>query len=139
MCLQPLAEKCRTLYTLLHNPDDNAFHFTNGTLSVNISATIGEYRFTVAVNDAASVTVTVAATVEVVAAPLAVAQPPRLEVTAGIAEEVYVLQPLAGYAAHLCAVAQSNANAFYFTNGTLSVNISATIDEYRLRGCERDR
>ncbi|MGI9347145.1 MAG: hypothetical protein ACR2PV_04080, partial [Gammaproteobacteria bacterium] len=52
-------------YTLLQNPDDNAFHFTNGTLSVNISAAIDEYRFTVAVNDADSMTVTVVATVEV--------------------------------------------------------------------------
>ena len=52
-------------YTLLHNPDDNAFYFTQGTLSVNISATIGEYHFTVAVNDADSMTVTVVATVEV--------------------------------------------------------------------------
>ena len=52
-------------YTLLQNPDENAFHFTNGTLSVNISAAIDEYRFTVAVNDADSMTVTVVATVEV--------------------------------------------------------------------------
>ena len=119
-------------YTLLHNPDDDAFHFTNGTLSVNISATIGEYRFTVAVNDAASVTVTVAATVEVVAAPLAVVQPPRLEVTAGIAEEVYVFVASGGVMPHTYALLHNpDDDAFYFTNGTLSVNISATIDEYR--------
>ena len=55
-------------YTLLHNPDDNAFAFSNGTLSVNISATIGEYRFTVAVADAANMSVTVVATVSVGAA-----------------------------------------------------------------------
>ena len=119
-------------YALLHNPDDDAFHFTNGTLSVNISATIGEYRFTVAVNDAASVTVTVAATVEVVAAPLAVAQPPRLEVTAGIAEELYVFAASGGKMPHTYTLLHNpDDDAFYFTNGTLSVNISATIGEYR--------
>ena len=52
-------------YTLLHNPDDNAFYFSNGALSVNDSATIGEYRFTVKVTDGASMTVTVTATVKV--------------------------------------------------------------------------
>ena len=55
-------------YTLLHNPDDNAFAFSNGTLSVNVSATIGEYRFTVEVADAGNMSVTVAATVSVGAA-----------------------------------------------------------------------
>ena len=120
-------------YTLLHNPDDNAFHFTNGTLSVNISATIGEYRFTVAVVRCRKhVTVTVAATVEVVAAPLAVAQPPRLEVTAGIAEEVYVFAASGGVMPHTYALLHNpDDDAFHFTNGTLSVNISATIGEYR--------
>ena len=52
-------------YTLLENPDANAFTFSNGTLSVNVNATIGEYRFTVAVADADNMLVTVAATVEV--------------------------------------------------------------------------
>ena len=52
-------------YTLLHNPDDNAFAFSNGTLAVNVSATIGEYRFTVAVADASNMSVTVVATVSV--------------------------------------------------------------------------
>ena len=119
-------------YALLHNPNDDAFHFTNGTLSVNISATIGEYRFTVAVVDAASMAVTVTATVEVVAAPLAVAQPPRLEVTVGAAEEVYVFVASGGVMPHTYALLHNpDANAFYFTNGTLSVNISATIGEYR--------
>ena len=55
-------------YTLLHNPDANAFVFSNGTLSVNVSATIGEYRFTVAVADAGNMSVTVVATVSVGAA-----------------------------------------------------------------------
>ena len=55
-------------YTLLHNPDTNAFAFSNGTLAVNVSATIGEYRFTVAVADAGNMSVTVVATVSVGAA-----------------------------------------------------------------------
>ena len=55
-------------YALLENPDANAFAFANGTLLVNISAAIGEYRFTVAVTDAASMSVTVVATVGVEAA-----------------------------------------------------------------------
>ena len=118
-------------YTLLHNPDNNAFYFTNGTLSVNVSATIGEYRFTVVVADAANMTVTVAATVEV-AATLAVVQPPRLEVTAGIAEEVYVFEASGGIMPHTYTLLHNpDDNAFYFSNGTLSVNVSATIGEYR--------
>ena len=118
-------------YTLLHNPDNNAFYFTNGTLSVNVSATIGKYRFTVAVADAANMTVTVAATVEV-AATLVVAQPPRLEVTAGIAEEVYVFEASGGIMPHTYSLLHNpDDHAFYFTNGTLYVNVSATIGEYR--------
>ena len=119
-------------YTLLHNPDDNAFYFTHGTLSVNVSATIGEYRFTVAVVDATSMAVTVTATVEVAAAPLAVAQPPRLEVTAGIAGEVYVFAASGGIMPHTYTLLHNpDDDAFYFTHGTLSVNVSATIGEYR--------
>ena len=45
-------------YTLLENPAANAFAFTNGTLSVNVSAAIEEYRFTVVVSDAVSMVVT---------------------------------------------------------------------------------
>ena len=56
------------IYTLLENPDDNAFVFSNGTLSVNVSATIDEYRFTVEVADAGNMLVTVVATVSVGAA-----------------------------------------------------------------------
>ena len=52
-------------YTLLANPDDNAFAFSNGILSVNVNATIGEYRFTVEVADADNMLATVAATVEI--------------------------------------------------------------------------
>ena len=52
-------------YTLLENPDDNAFTFSNGTLAVKVNATSGEYPFTVAVADAANRLVTVAATVEI--------------------------------------------------------------------------
>ena len=55
-------------YTLLENPEENpddAFTFSNGTLSVNANATTGEYRFTVEVADAANILVTVAATVEI--------------------------------------------------------------------------
>ena len=119
-------------YTLLHNPDDNAFYFTHGTLSVNVSATIGEYRFTVAVVDATSMAVTVTATVEVAAAPLAVAQPPRLEVTAGVAGEVYVFEASGGIMPHTYTLLHNpDDDAFYFTQGTLSVNVSATIGEYR--------
>ena len=119
-------------YTLLHNPDDDAFYFTHGTLSINVSATIGEYRFTVEVVDAASIAVTVTATVEVVAAPLAVAQPPRLEVTAGVAGEVYVFEASGGIMPHTYTLLHNpDDDAFYFTHGTLSVNVSATIGEYR--------
>ena len=119
-------------YTLLHNPDDNAFAFTNGTLSVNVSATIGEYRFTVAVVDAASIAVTVTATVEVAAAPLVVAQPPRLEVTEGIAGEVYVFEASGGIMPHTYTLLHNpDGDAFYFTQGTLSINVSAIIGEYR--------
>ena len=119
-------------YTLLHNPDDDAFHFTNGTLSVNISATIGEYRFTVAVTDDATMAVTVTATVEVAAAALAVAQPPRLEVTAGIAEEVYVFVASGGIMPHTYTLLHNpDDGAFAFSNGTLAVNISAIVGEYR--------
>ena len=119
-------------YTLLQNPYDNAFYFTNGTLSVNVSAIVGEHRFTVAVADAISRAVTVAATVSVaMAADLSVAIPPRLEVTAGIAEEVYVFAASGGIMPHTYTLLHNpNPNAFYFTNGTLSVNISATIGEY---------
>ena len=118
-------------YTLLHNPDDDAFYFTHGTLSVNVSATIGEYRFTVAVVDAASMAVTVTATVEVVAA-LSMAQPPRLEVTAGVAGEVYVFEASGGIMPHTYTLLHNpDDSAFYFTHGTLSVNVSATIGEYR--------
>ena len=119
-------------YTLLHNPDDNAFYFTNGTLSVNISATIGEYHFTVAVADAANMTVTVAATVSVKAAALAVAQPPRLEVTTGVAGEVYVFEASGGIMPHTYTLVHNPDDAaFYFAHGTLSVNVSATSGEYR--------
>ena len=119
-------------YSLLHNPDDNAFYFTNGTLSVNVSATIGEYHFTVAIADADSMTVTVTATVEVVAAALAVAQPPQLEVTAGVAGEVYVFQASGGIMPHTYTLLHNpDDKAFYFNHGTLSVNADATIDEYR--------
>ena len=102
-------------------------HFTNGTLSANVSATIGVYRFTVAVNDADSMTVTVTATVSVVmAADLSVAIPPRLEVTAGIAEEVYVFVASGGIMPHTYTLLHNPDDAFAFSNGTLSVNISAT-------------
>ena len=80
-------------YTLLHNPDDNAFYFTNGTLSVNISATIDEYRFTVAVNDAASVTVTVAATVAVLERLQLLSVPSLTVTTSETREVVYSFAP----------------------------------------------
>ena len=133
MCLQPSGGIMPHTYTLLLNPDDNAFYFTNGTLSVNISATIGEHHFTVAVADALSRAVTVTATVSVaMAADLSVAIPPRLEVTAGIAEEVYVFAASGGIMPHTYTLLHNpDDDAFYFTQGTLSVNISATIGEYR--------
>ena len=92
-------------------------------LSGYISATIGVYRFTVAVNDADSMTVTVTATVSVVmAADLSGAIPPRLEVTAGIAEEVYVFAASGGIMPHTYTLLLNpDANAFVFSNGTLSL------------------
>ena len=76
-------------YTLLHNPDDNAFAFSNGTLSVNVSATIGEYRFTVEVADAGNMSVTVAATVSVaMAATIRIAGGGAVFVVQGQEQEV---------------------------------------------------
>ena len=76
-------------YTLLHNPDDNAFVFSNGTLSVNVSATIGEYRFTVEVADAGNMSVTVVATVSVaMAATIRVAGGGAVFIVQGQEQEV---------------------------------------------------
>ena len=76
-------------YTLLHNPDANAFAFSNGTLSVNVSATIGEYRFTVAVADAGNMSVTVVATVSVaMAATIRVAGGGAVFIVQGQEQEV---------------------------------------------------
>ena len=118
-------------YTLLENPDANAFAFSNGTLAVNVNATIGEYRFTVKVADAENMLVTVAATVEVVSI-LSAEQPPRLAVVEGMAEEVYVFDVHGGSKPYTYTLLENPAaNAFAFSNGTLSVNISATIGKYR--------
>ena len=118
-------------YTLLENPDANAFTFSNGTLAVNVNATSGEYRFTVAVADAANRLVTVAATVEVIAS-LSAEQPPRLAVVEGVAKELYVFDAHGGSKPYTYTLLENPAaNAFAFSNGALSVNVSATIGEYR--------
>ena len=80
-------------YTLLHNPDDKAFYFTNGTLSVNISATIGEYRFTVKVTDDASMAVTVVATVKVLERLQLLSVPSLTVTTSETREVVYLFAP----------------------------------------------
>ena len=70
-------------------------------------------------------------TVEVMLGLLA-AQPPRLEVAAGVAEEVYVFEASGGTMPHTYALRRDNpADAFVFSNGTLSVSANATIGEYR--------
>ena len=70
-------------------------------------------------------------TVEVMSGLLA-AQPPRLEVAAGVAEEVYVFEASGGTMPHTYALRRDNpADAFVFSNGTLSVSANATIGEYR--------
>ena len=70
-------------------------------------------------------------TVEVMLGLLA-AQPPRLEVAAGVAEEVYVFEASSGTMPHTYALRRDNpADAFVFSNGTLSVSANATIGEYR--------
>ena len=118
-------------YTLLENPDANAFTFSNGTLAININATSGEYRFTVAVADADNMSVTVAATVEVIAS-LSAEQPPRLTVVGGVAKEVYVFEAHGGSKPYTYTLlANPAANAFAFSNGTLAVNVNATSGEYR--------
>ena len=72
-------------------------------------------------------------TVEVMLGDLLVAQPPRLEVAAGVAEEVYVFEASGGTMPHTYALRDNPpaADAFTFSNGTLSVNVNATIGEYR--------
>ena len=71
-------------------------------------------------------------TVEVMLGLLA-AQPPRLEVAAGVAEEVYVFEASGGTMPHTYALRDNPpaADAFTFSNGTLSVNVNAIIGEYR--------
>ncbi|MGI9347186.1 MAG: cadherin repeat domain-containing protein, partial [Gammaproteobacteria bacterium] len=71
-------------------------------------------------------------TVEVMSGDLLAAQPPRLEVAAGVAEEVYVFEASGGTMPHTYTLrGNPAANAFAFSNGTLSVNVNATIGEYR--------
>ena len=118
-------------YTLLENPDANAFTFSNGTLAVNVNATTGEYRFTVEVADAVNILVTVAATVEVMPG-LSAEQPPRLAAVGGVAGEVYVFEAHGGTRPYTYTLlANPDANAFTFSNGTLAVNVNATSGEYR--------
>ena len=106
----------------------------SGVLSLLTTAVEGVYTLSVEVSDSSSLSrkATVVATVEVESAALAVAQSQRLEVTAGVAKEVYVFEASGGVMPHTYTLLHNPAaDAFAFSNGTLSVNVSATIGEYR--------
>ena len=120
-------------YTLLENPATNAFAFTNGTLSVNVSAAIEEYRFTVVVSDAVSMAVTAGATVGVSAA-LSLADAPPFTVIASAAMSLHTFAASGGIGIKTYVLAAGGGGHFAVNaaSGVLSLRANAAAGLYML-------